>query len=140
MLNVREGKELKFLQRVKVYRNLNKPGFYSICDKKTGIVVAYAPSVAIGGVLKFHVSEKSRQRVLRDKRRNVHAWVEGDFLGASNDATIENICLGNLEQIKQLKKGYYNPYFTDAFIDFDSQEPITQANLVICHDKFAFYK
>ncbi len=66
-------------QRVRVYRNLNKADYYSILamsgvDK--GKVVGYARCVCLESV-SFKVSLKSRDRVLSQKRKNVHAFCEG---------------------------------------------------------------
>lgn len=59
--------------RVRVYRNLNKPEFYSILamegDNK-GKVVGYAKSVLIENG-QFVVGAKSRLRVLSEKRKKV---------------------------------------------------------------------
>ncbi|MGI2295624.1 hypothetical protein [Paenibacillus sp. GXUN7292] len=126
MLMVREGKSLVEGQRVKVYRNLNKPEYFSICDLKTGIVVAYAKSVVLSGIEKFHVSEKARQRVLKDKRRNVHAWVVGCFSGT----TLPD---------PDMKIAYYNPYRTSNFVDLVTNDVVSSAQRVICHDKYAYY-
>ena len=78
----------KHLMRVRVYRNLNKPEFYSILameGENKGKVVGYARSVLIKDC-KFKVSEASRQRVHREQRRNVHAFCEGYILDAFESA------------------------------------------------------
>src|SRR4029077_1803055 len=66
---------------VQVYRNIHRSRqagepVYSIRDKKTRRVVGHASSIFITDA-KFHVNENGRQRVLTEKRKNVHAWVEG---------------------------------------------------------------
>lgn len=80
----KDGRTVSVGQKVRVYRNLNKIDFYSIQDYKTKVVLGYAKSVTIGGGVQFSVSEASRQRVLRDKRRNVHAFAVG-LLQATRD-------------------------------------------------------
>lgn len=127
MLIIRDGKSLCQGQRVKVYRNLNKPDYFSICDLKTGIVVAYAKSVMLTEIEKFFVSEKSRQRVLKEKRRNVHAWVVGRFSGTSLPDT-------------RMQIAYYNPYQTPCFVNLATNETVSSAVRVICHDKYAYYE
>lgn len=52
----------------------------------------------------FHVSEAGRQRVLRDKRKNVHAYVEG-IVAPNGYAAIAN-----------LVRASYNPYVHTAFV------------------------
>tara|TARA_R110001606_G_scaffold164565_1_gene308968 strand:+ start:5145 stop:5585 length:441 start_codon:yes stop_codon:yes gene_type:complete len=114
--------------KVRVYRNLNKPQYYSILalegpDKRK--VVGYAKSVKIIDV-KFIVSAKSRARVLNEKSRNVHAFCEG-FL---NDIYSEQI------QFTTPKiEVSYNPYFQGYFFktsDKSEVEPFAKS-LVLQH-------
>lgn len=75
--------------KVQVYKNLHRHA-YSIraaSGASKGLVIAHARSVLLFDV-RFHVSEAGRQRVLRDKARNVHAWAEG-FLLAMDGKTTE---------------------------------------------------
>jgi hypothetical protein len=63
---------------VYVYRNLHKEGrWYSL--KQNGKVVAHADCVHLNLCL-FKVYEKGRQRVLREKQKNVHAYIIGYFV------------------------------------------------------------
>lgn len=96
------------LMKVRVYRNLNKPEYYSILAMEgvdKGKVIAYAKSVLLENVT-FRVSEASRQRVLRDQRRNVHAFCEGVIVDASN--TLQRIAPDALVVT-------YNPYRSGSF-------------------------
>lgn len=65
---------------VQVYRNLHKD-CWSVRDKKTRRVIAHCDSVILKDA-KFKVSEKGRQRVIKEKRKNVHAFVEGTLSSA----------------------------------------------------------
>lgn len=60
-------------EKVQVYRNLHK-GCWSI--KQKGLVKAHATDVIIHDV-RFKVSERGRQRVIRDQRKSVHAYATG---------------------------------------------------------------
>ncbi len=60
---------------VEVYRNLHN-GMLSIRDVKTRRVIGHAGFVALENV-QFKVSEAGRQRVLMERRKNVHAVVRG---------------------------------------------------------------
>lgn len=96
------------LMKVRVYRNLNKPEYYSILAMEgvdKGKVIAYAKSVLLENVT-FRVSEASRQRVLKDQRRNVHAFCEGIIVDASN--TVQNVPSDALIVT-------YNPYRGGSF-------------------------
>lgn len=69
---------------VSVYRNLNKPAFFSI-KKNTGNdkgrVGGYAKAVVIE-CPRFVISLASHQRVLKEKRKNVHAYIRGHCVDA----------------------------------------------------------
>lgn len=60
---------------VQVYFNLHKK-CWSLRDKKTRRVIDHKQELVLTHC-KFHVSEAGRQRVIREKRKNVHAWCEG---------------------------------------------------------------
>jgi hypothetical protein len=65
---------------VHVYFNL-RTGLWSIRDPRTRRVVDHRAEVHLRDV-RFRVSEAGRQRVLRDRRRAVHAWAEGELCDA----------------------------------------------------------
>lgn len=88
--------------RVRVYFNLHKKVF-SVLDKKTGRVSFYAKILFMKDV-KYIVKESGRKRVLRDKVKNVHAYIEGDIL---NESPID---------IDLPLKIRYNPYEHESFI------------------------
>jgi hypothetical protein len=62
--------------RVEVYYNLHKKCF-SIRHK--GIVISHANTVKLADVT-FVVRKAGRERVLREKKKNVHAFVRGNLL------------------------------------------------------------
>jgi hypothetical protein len=55
----------------------------------------------------FTVRESGRQRVLKDRRKNVHAWMEGKLLDCSVAETVANVPCG--VPVK------YNPYYLPTF-------------------------
>ncbi len=59
----------------KVYRNLNN-GKLSIQYK--GLVIGHADSLMMLNVV-FKVNQKGRERVIKEKKKNVHAFVIGDI-------------------------------------------------------------
>lgn len=104
---------------VEVYRNLHKHGpggepVYSL--RKTGIVVGHVTSVWISNA-SFVVRESGRQRVLRERRKNVHAWVKGARASAPSEP-------GFLVAVT------YNPYAGPTFYERETGEPVTGAPLV----------
>jgi len=91
-------------QRVQTYLNLHKleadgTKWYSLRDKKTGRVVAHADAVHLTQA-KFIVGQKGRERVIREKRKNVHAFIEGNLV----DMVLTG---GNVVR--------YNPYHDEYF-------------------------
>lgn len=127
MLEIREGKSLKIGQRVKVYRNLTK-NCYSIADAKTGLVLAYADYVTLTDT-NYKVSESGRQRVLRQKKKYVHAFIVGSFQGgkyAYPGDTLKN-------------KVSYNPYKKDHFYNKDTGKKIEKSIVAYCTPKNVKY-
>lgn len=76
-----KGRTVSKNQKVRVYRNLHKPGVvYSIADARTGLVLGYSESVLLRAP-NFRVSEAGRQRVIETGKKNVHAFVYGWYEG-----------------------------------------------------------
>jgi hypothetical protein len=86
-------------KKVFIYWNLHKQ-LWSVKDTKTQKVIGHAESVMLTDCT-FKVSEAGRQRVLREKRKNVHAGVVGTLTGVVPRGT------GDV--------AYYNPYKQDCF-------------------------
>jgi hypothetical protein len=103
-------------QKVFVYFNLHKK-LFSIRDHATGIVVGHTNMIALENAT-FKVSEAGRQRVLREKRKNVHAGV----LGFVKDLPVP----------PPEYKAFYNPYKYDSFVDVNGQK-VSTASLVVLH-------
>ena len=64
--------------KVKVYKNLTKDT-WSIQDYKTRKVIGYSDNIRLENA-KFVVSKSGRQRVLREGKKYVHAFVVGELL------------------------------------------------------------
>ena len=62
-------------QRVQIYKNLHN-GMWSIRCTRSKLVIAHASYVVLSDVT-FKVSEAGRQRVIREGKKNVHAFAEG---------------------------------------------------------------
>jgi len=84
---------------VKVYWNLHRKCF-SIQQK--GLVVAHADMVKLSDVT-FKISEAGRQRVIKEQRKNVHAYMIGTL-------TDELFRIGSSHALT------YNPYKVGAFV------------------------
>lgn len=97
-----------------IYRNLRTGGF---SVKHRGIVIDHSDSLIASNV-EFRVSESGRQRVICEKRKNVHAYA-----AAESYRNIRTIKVDKLEKIT------YNPYLDKKF-KIGSQE-INTANKVV---------
>ena len=91
-----------------VYRNLHYNCF-SIRGKKSRRVLAHARSGFCVENACFKVYESGRQRVLKEKVKNVHAGVSGVFV---TDKKPQDSSL--------LVKITYNPYLKDSFFEAES--------------------
>jgi hypothetical protein len=105
--------------RVFVYRNLHKK-CYSVKCMKTHLVIAHVDNIELIGAV-FKVSESGRQRVLKEKRKNVHAGVVGVVKSFGVLSTF------NPHGITTLERVTYNPYRFDSFIYKNNELPIYKA-------------
>ena len=143
--------------RVKVYFNLNLDCL-SVIDAETGLLYCHAHRVEIHNA-KFRVQPAGRARVLREKRKNVHAYVVGDCHDIG-DVLKERCYLRNgrvekydicdcgdkpydycekcaPESGDEFRGGYYNPYKYETFVDDIEKTPIFKSSRVILRDKTA---
>jgi hypothetical protein len=98
---------------VRVYFNLNKKCFSIQTKTERGWrVKEYKDSLALHNC-KFKVYESGRQRVLKTKRKNVHAYIEGYML---------NFDLKDFWKDEYgLTPVFYNPYKNPSFITEDNK-------------------
>ena len=68
--------------KVQVYRNLHN-GLISIQDLSTGLVLGHAYAIDLKRA-DFIVREAGRQQVIKEKRKNVHAFVRGKVIDVRN--------------------------------------------------------
>lgn len=102
---------------VRVFKN-PKYGCYSIMQN--GRLRASARQVRLVNV-EFRVREAGRQRMLREQRRNVHAFAVGtlsDYVHPDDGRD-----LGGMNG----RRVFYNPYRFSSFVDSETQTPVTAA-------------
>lgn len=99
--------------KVFIYWNLHRK-MWSVRCQKTRKVIDHLAELSLTDC-QFKVSEKGRQRVLRERRKNVHAGVIG---------TINN----EMITFEAPNKICYNPYKQSTFTC--NGEPIKEAKLV----------
>lgn len=110
----------------KVYRNLHK-NCLSIIDKKTRRVAMHRESVVLKNAF-FTVSQSGRKRVLKEKRKNVHAFVHGEVI--ETDFKFPD---------RSPQEAYYNPYKVSSFVDRASGLPVTEAAMVLLSGNMIYY-
>ena len=68
-----KNRNIDFNKQVKIYKNLHN-GLFSVMQN--GLVVAHIESFLLNNVV-FKVNESGRQRVLKEKQKNIHAFITG---------------------------------------------------------------
>lgn len=113
-------------KKVRVYRNLHRK-CYSV--KQDGLVRCHSDHVTLRDC-KFIVSKAGQKRVRDEKKKNVHAFIEG-YLCDTHEA--DKIVDGEKSDA-QIWSGesawgnaYYNPYTCDTFIDTEDSSPLETA-------------
>jgi hypothetical protein len=84
---------------------------------KTGRVIAHKEALTLADA-KFVIRKSGQDRVRREGKKNVHAFVVGYF-------SLRN----GLATYPKAQKVIYNPYKNDTFVFADTQEPIEQARV-----------
>jgi len=95
--------------KVRVYRNLNKKclSVQSWVEGKGWRVTDHVQEIALDGV-SFKVSQAGRERCLREKRKNVHAYIIGTRVDKPRVEPTESVT--------------YNPYIADKFFYTGSRD------------------
>lgn len=104
--------------RVFVYWNLHRD-LFSVKNTRTGRVEAHAQMVVIEDAV-FAVSEAGRQRVLRERRKNVHAGVRGT--AALIDPAPAQPVMSGWTRVT------YNPYRFSTFVRARDERPVVGAD------------
>lgn len=116
--------------RVRIYRNLHNKKYSIQAQNESGVwrVIAHAERVSVSNAGTY-VSQAGRLRVIREKRKNVHAFITGTLIhfdglttGASATLSEDNIrelkaCRYEWRTIPQLDYVVsYNPYKYETFM------------------------
>ena len=103
------------MTKVFIYRNLHKK-CWSVKDWKTKLVIAHLDELILSDC-EFKVSEAGRQRVLKEKKKNVHAGVLG---------YITTDCINCFWQ-----QVTYNPHRMESFRLIADNTPVYNSELVL---------
>lgn len=121
--NIYKQRVVDFNSPVWVYRNLTK-GCYSLTQR--GLVIGHACRVILENV-HFKIREGGRQKVLQQRRKNVHAFAVGNFM--NTDKKVEDIC--NIELS-------YNPYIAPYFFRKDTKHRVDTCNYLMLNERGLF--
>ena len=105
--------------RVEVYFNLHKK-LFSVRNCKTGRVIKHTYDITILDP-KFVVRKAGRERVLRERKKNVHAFVRGMMVPYK--------CV--LFAPDQSTEVTYNPYKYSSFVIKDTEQPVDKAKIAM---------
>ena len=103
--------------KCRVYRNLHKN---CLSVQQNGIVKCHAENVVLQNG-EFIVREKGRERVRNEKRKNVHAFIEGFVVEA---ITTKPLLWFVWDEC------YYNPYKCDTWQHKETSTPIKAAEYI----------
>ena len=104
--------------RVFVYYNLHKKvwSVKALEGENKGRVIRHDATLMLTDCT-FKVSQAGRQRVLRERRKNVHAGVVGKLIDATElSSTAVSVT--------------YNPYLYESFVISESKQPCHKADFV----------
>lgn len=104
----------QFGRKVFVYWNLHHNCF-SVQDAVTRLIVAHRHCLSLDDVT-FRVSQAGRERVLREKCKNVHAGILGTWVSGPEVAPEDSIGVS------------YNPYAAPTFVRREDKAPVVGAN------------
>lgn len=107
--------------RVETYFNLHKK---CLSYRPSGGKVQHAHTLLLNNV-KFAVQPAGRDKVRREGKKNVHAFVRGEIAFVRHDISEDDgdITVGTMER-HCYRPITYNPYKYDSFVYADSGKPI----------------
>jgi hypothetical protein len=106
--------------KVMVYYNLHK---HTFSVSRNGRVITHADYVKLVDV-EFRVRQGGREKVIKDKQKNVHSFVIGTLVDYCNYPCKDMPTEPNNNIVT------YNPYKYNSFVMKDTEEPIYQASVV----------
>ena len=114
-----------------VYYNLHKHK-WSNRDCKTRRVIDHSHLQVLRDVT-FKVSAAGRRRVLKERRKNVHAGCEGMML--PHGGRMRRALLGIARELEPVT---YDPYKYDSFVRRSDETPVIGAEAVVMINKQVF--
>ena len=109
-------------RKIEVYRNLHKK-CWSV--RQDGLVKFHSQQVCLQNC-KFAVQPAGRAKVLREKRKNVHAFIRGYLWDGKISEDIANSNIWDNVSYNPYKSNTFednsnNPVYTAAYVDLDNE-------------------
>lgn len=120
------------MNRSEVYFNLHR-NCLSIRETRPGARVSHLSAVILDGA-KFTVQPAGREKVRRERKKTVHAFVRGLPVQTFTDPDAKT-ALSDLAELNGHRQITYNPYKYDSFVFADTGEPVYSANRVLVAGK-----
>lgn len=110
--------------RVRIYYNITRKcwSIRSMSGVRYNRLIGHAVSLQLVNC-SFLVSQAGRERVLRERRKNVHAFVDGLLAGQELDPP---------RWVKEIQRVRYNPYEMEQFAWVKDGQTIESAPCVYC--------
>ena len=128
---------------IRAYRNLHT-GQISLLDKLSGLVVGHCDAVRLvpyynQDAVQCIVNQAGRERVLRERKKYVHAYVEGCIERIAGYVSYKNRAYVGVRVVPYEEPFNdhitYNPYKAPTFTDTRTGEPVTALeHAFICSD------
>ena len=119
------------MPRVEAYYNLHKR---CLSYRPSGGHVKHAKAMILNDVT-FAVQPAGRERVRREGKKNVHAFVRGEPSWiAGVDDSLEDYTPENLDR-QGYRKVTYNPYKFDSFVFADNHSPVKNVSQAVIIDR-----
>ena len=130
------------MQRVAIYKNLHK-NCLSIQSRERenyGKIIGYCKSIFLKRP-KFVVREKGRLKVIKESRKNVHAFIVGEcpnlklWSWQNRDITMNGVTFTIFGWGTPTTKILYNPYYYSTFVD-KVGNPVHKARAVLVNTNY----
>jgi hypothetical protein len=137
MITSYKGRTVKEGQKVSAFWNLHHHVFSLQSNvteegKRKTLVISHCNGVILKDVT-FVVRKAGRERVLKERQKNIHAFVKGEFVGETD--FLQELSIG-----AGMREAYYNPFKQDCFTDKETGAKLFGAEIVILKDRKVFYK
>lgn len=122
--------------RIECYFNLHK---HCLSYRPIGGKVRHAGALVLE-CPRFTVQPAGRERVRREGRKNVHAFVRGLMIGLYEPGTkLEDLDTA-MNADPDWSRVTYNPYKYESFVWADTEEPVLRGSLAVVHGRTIWAK